>query len=80
MTDVTLADAKAKLSELVEMAARGELVRITKRGKPVARIVAIERVPEPINLEELRAFTDSLTYQQEPASTWIRKMRDDERY
>ena len=40
MGSVSIADAKAHLSELVERAAGGEAVRITRRGKPVAQIVA----------------------------------------
>ena len=38
-TVVSLAEAKAHLSELTDKAAQGETVIITKRGKPVARIV-----------------------------------------
>lgn len=37
-TTVSLADAKARLSELAELAAAGESVVITKRGKPVVRL------------------------------------------
>lgn len=33
-----MADAKARLSELITRAAAGEPIRITKRGKPVAEI------------------------------------------
>jgi len=32
--NVNLADAKAHLDKLIEQAARGETVRITRRGKP----------------------------------------------
>ena len=39
MTIVGAFEAKAKLSELLERVARGEEVTITKRGKPVARLV-----------------------------------------
>ena len=42
MASVTLADAKAHLSALVERAARGEPVRITRRGKAIAQITAID--------------------------------------
>lgn len=35
---VTLADAKARLSELTELAAAGQPVIITKHGRPVARM------------------------------------------
>ena len=47
MTDIPLAEAKARLSELIVRAAAGEPIRITKRGKPVAEIsgVASPRLP-----------------------------------
>jgi prevent-host-death family protein len=42
MDTYNLADAKAHLSELVERAALGETVHITRRGKPAAQIVPAE--------------------------------------
>ncbi|WP_370163084.1 type II toxin-antitoxin system Phd/YefM family antitoxin [Limimaricola soesokkakensis] len=36
---VNIAEAKAKLSELVDAAERGEEVILARRGRPVARIV-----------------------------------------
>ena len=35
---LTLSDAKARFSEVVERAANGEVFIITRRGRPVARI------------------------------------------
>jgi prevent-host-death family protein len=45
----TLRDAKARLSALVDMAAGGEDVVITVRGKPRVRLSAIapEAIPDP---------------------------------
>jgi len=40
---VNIAEAKARLSELVEKAARGEDIVIARDHKPVAKIVAVER-------------------------------------
>ena len=80
MSDISLADAKAQLSDLVERAIRGEDVRITPRGKPVARIVPIESERKPIDFEALKAFTDSLPVQTESAGDWLRKVRDGSRY
>ena len=57
MDTVTLADAKARLSELVERAASGEAVTITRRGKPVARITPIETARKPIDVDRLQALT-----------------------
>lgn len=40
---VNIADAKARLPELVERAARGEEVVIARNGKPRARLVPLAR-------------------------------------
>ncbi|WP_293181158.1 type II toxin-antitoxin system prevent-host-death family antitoxin [Oceanithermus sp.] len=69
---VNVAEAKAKLSELLEAALRGEEVVIAKRGKPVAALSPIEpaktrklrlidmEIPdsffEPLPEEELEAW------------------------
>ena len=80
MSDISLADAKAQLSDLVERAIRGEDVRITRRGKPVARLVGIHREPKPIDFAALRALRDTMSLQSESAETWLRAVRDDARY
>jgi prevent-host-death family protein len=38
---VNIADAKARLAELVQRAARGEEIVITRNGKPQARLVPL---------------------------------------
>ncbi len=80
MSSVNLADAKAHLSELVERAAAGEEVRITRRGKPVAQIVRADLPRKPVNLGALQALTATMPKQAEPAREAIRKMRDEARY
>ncbi len=42
---VTLQEAKARLSSLVETAARGEEVLIIVRGRPQARLTGVQRAP-----------------------------------
>lgn len=79
MSDIALADAKAQLSDLVERAIRGEEVRITRRGKPVARLVGIRREPKPIDFEALRALIHSMPEQNEPVESGLRALRDDAR-
>jgi prevent-host-death family protein len=77
MSDFTFAEAKAQLRDLVERAMRGEQVRITRRRKPVARIVGIGRhEPKPIDRDALKALTDAMPVQQEPTRSWIRSVRD----
>jgi prevent-host-death family protein len=80
METVNLADAKARLSELVERAASGETVRITRRGKPVAQIISVKAPRKPIDFAALRALTDSMPMQKQSAREFVRKMRDNERY
>jgi prevent-host-death family protein len=80
METVNLADAKARLSELVERAEAGETVRITRRGKLVAEIAPVKAPRKKIDMAALRALTDSMPKQKEPARVFIRKMRDRERY
>jgi len=81
MNTVSLTDAKAHLSELVSRAASGEAVCITRRGKPVAKLTAVQAAPRrPIDLATLRTLTDSMPLQAETAGEFIRQMRDGERY
>jgi prevent-host-death family protein len=54
MLMVNIADAKAKLSEFVEAAARGERILICNRNKPVAELRAVEQAPaEPRDLSPM---------------------------
>jgi prevent-host-death family protein len=77
---VTLAEAKAHLSELIDRVAKGETVQITKRGKPVARLIGEERPRKPIDIKALRELTESMPMQEESAGEFMRRMRDDYRY
>jgi prevent-host-death family protein len=80
MDTVSLADAKARLSELVEQAEAGDPVTITRRGKPVAQIMAIRKERLPINAAALLAVTQNMPMQEESAGDFIRRMRDEDRY
>lgn len=42
MRTINLRDAKAGFSSLVDEAVRGEIVTITRHGKPVAALVSVE--------------------------------------
>ncbi|MGH8471188.1 MAG: type II toxin-antitoxin system Phd/YefM family antitoxin [Gammaproteobacteria bacterium] len=43
MSTVNIHEAKTQLSRLLEAAARGEEIIIAKAGKPIARLVPIEK-------------------------------------
>jgi prevent-host-death family protein len=80
MADVSIADAKAHLSELVDRAEAGETVRITRRGKLVAQLGPAKPKKKRIDVEALRKFTESMPWQPVSAGEFIRKMRDEDRY
>jgi len=80
MTSISLAEAKAHLSELVERALAGETVGITRRGKLVAQIAPARPPRKPIDAAALQALTRTMTRQTVSAGDFIRQMRDDERY
>jgi prevent-host-death family protein len=77
---VNLADAKAHLSKLVEEAAAGNPVCITRRGRPVAQIIAADLPRKRIDIAALRAMTDAMSMQSEGARDCIRRIRDEDRY
>jgi len=80
MIEVSLAEAKARLSALVERARTGETVSIIRRGKLVARLVPAETPRQKVDAAKLRALTDRMRPQAQGAGEFIREMRDDARY
>jgi prevent-host-death family protein len=73
MDSYSLADAKARLSELVGRAEAGETVDITKRGKLVAKITPAKRKLTKLDVEQLRQFTSTLTPGKTSAVELLRK-------
>jgi prevent-host-death family protein len=80
MRTVSIAEAKAHLSKLVEQAEAGDPVCITRRGKPVAQLVGVTKPRKRIDTAALRALTERMTPQTESAGDFIRRMRDTDRY
>ncbi|MDN5752763.1 MAG: type II toxin-antitoxin system prevent-host-death family antitoxin [Nitrosospira sp.] len=83
MRTMTLADAKAHLSAAVDLVAAGEEIVITRRGKPIARIV--REVERPAGntaalLKEMQKFVTAQSLQKESAVELVRHMRDGNRY
>jgi prevent-host-death family protein len=77
MDAVTLSNAKANLSALVERASAGEEVTIMCHGKPKARLVPVETPRKKIDWDAIKLVTDQMKFQSEPAVDLIRRMRDD---
>ncbi len=80
MDGFNIAEAKAHLSELVDRAEAGETVEIMRRGKPVARIMPLEKVVKKFDFDELARMTAGMTPQKQDAGEFIREMRDSDRY
>lgn len=77
MEAVNLADAKARLSELVGRALSGEDIQISRRGKPAVRLVAIEQPRKPIDFEALAELRASIPFD---AVDSVAEMRRQARY
>jgi prevent-host-death family protein len=54
MKQVDIAEAKAKLSELLDAAARGQSTVIARAGRPVAKIVPLGDKPKSIKFGTYR--------------------------
>ena len=80
MDAVNLADAKARLSELVDRVEAGDSIDILRRGKPVARLSAAAKPRKPIDAARLAAVTATMPPQSESAADLVRSMRDGDRY
>ncbi len=66
MIEVGSFEAKTHLSELLDKVRHGEDVLITRRGKPVARLVGARRVDEAnigAVIDELRSLRKDVTLQ-----------------
>ena len=57
MTNISLAQAKAKLSELLDRIEAGEEFCITRHGRPAGWLSAPRRPRQRIDIEELRRLT-----------------------
>jgi prevent-host-death family protein len=63
-TDIGAYEAKTHLSALLERVARGEHFTITKHGRPIARLVPVERISPDRRreaVERLKRFAEGHT-------------------
>lgn len=80
MDAVNLAEAKARLSELLDRVEAGNSIEITRRGKPVARLTAAASPRKRIDAAELGSLTAAMPPQTRRAADLVRSMRDGDRY
>ena len=76
MNNYNVAEAKAKLSALIERAIAGEEIQISKRGRPAVRLVAVEQPRKPLDLEGLRELRSKMKMSEVSGVEILREMRD----
>lgn len=74
MEAVNLAEAKARLSELVGRAEAGEDIRISRRGKPAVKLVPVEPLKREIDWAAIDRFRESLPYDPSNSVVEMRKL------
>jgi prevent-host-death family protein len=77
MLEVSVAEAKARLSGLLDAVEAGESVVITRRGRSVAQLV--QQRPVQDLLPRLEALRGSLPRQSRSGVEVMRQLRDGER-
>lgn len=81
MSTHSVAEAKNKLSELIDRALRGEGIVITRHGQPVVELKAVPKSAKPVtaaDLDRLAAHRAHLTPARTDAGTLVSAMRDED--
>ncbi len=77
MVTVSLVQAKAHLSELLDKVEAGEEVVVTRHGRAVARILSALRPKQPLPLDDLAAFRATMPRLHRPSADLLREARDE---
>lgn len=77
MVTVNLAQAKARLSELLDRVEAGQEVVITRRGKAVAHLSAVFGPRKPLPFGELAGFRASMPRLRRPVAELLREVREE---
>ncbi len=77
LVTVNLAQAKARLSELLDKVEDGEKVVITRHGRPVATLSALAAPKQPV--KSLAAFRARMPRLRRPSAALLREARDEGR-
>ena len=76
MSNVSLAQAKANLSQLIDQVEAGEDLVITRHGRPVAKVTAVR--PARQLIPSLADFRAGLPRRKGSSASLLRRMRDEE--
>ena len=77
MRTISLADAKAHLSELLNAVEGGEEVVITRHGHAVARLAAVDAPKQPV--QSRSTFRARMPHWRKSSALLLRALRDEER-
>ena len=77
MLTVSLAQAKARLSELLDRVEGGEEVVVTCHGHAIAQILPVSRPKRPLRLDELAVFRAKMPHLRRPSAQLLRGARDE---
>lgn len=77
MSSVSVAEAKAHLSELLQRIEAGEELIITRRGKAIAKLSPIEPPRQPV--KSLAEFRRGIKTPSTPATKVLAALREDGR-
>jgi len=78
MRTVSLGEAKAHLSELLNEVEAGEDIVITRHGRAVARVSPLEKAKLPIPIKRLAALRKAVPAWTDPSAGIVRQLRDAE--
>lgn len=77
MVTVSLTQAKARLSELLDKVEAGEEVVVTRHGTAVAHILPVARPKRPLRLDDLARFRATMPRLRRPSAELMREIRDE---
>lgn len=77
---VSVAEARARFSELLDKVEAGETVVITRRGEPVADLSGHKKPRGKRDLSWLHEEAAKIPYSPTDSGDLLREMRDDARY
>ncbi len=75
MATVGAFEAKTRFSALLERAERGEQIVITRRGKPIAKLVRIDPTADEEGVDLLNRFRETRKNATPGGSSW-KELRD----
>lgn len=78
MHAMSLAQAKAHLSELLNAVESGEEVVITRHGRPVARVVPASPFKQPLPVQRLAELRHQVPAWKNSSAESLRELRDAE--